>query len=152
YSLTFFGPLPLLVTAMLARVARLGRRGQVIAIALAGALVTFNLVTHVAFVRAGASDPVRPVDAAITRMEGLGIAACYADSRIAQVLSFESTERIVCADYFGLRDYGSLRAVDRVASPETVAIVTHGTIRGPAPSEMAEALSLIGGTVQTSQV
>jgi hypothetical protein len=152
YSLTFFGPLPLLVAAVLARVARLGRPGRVTAIVLAGALVTFNLLTHVAFVRAGAADPVRPVDAAIARMEGLGTTVCYADSRIAQVLSFESSERIVCADHFGLRDYGSLRAVDGVASPEKVAIVTHGTIKGPAPADMAKVLARIGGTAQTTQV
>jgi hypothetical protein len=152
YCLPFFGPLPLLVAAMLARVARLGRAGRVTAITLAVALLTFNLVTHVAFVRAGAKDPVRPVDAVIARMEELGTTACYADSRISQVLSFESTERIVCADHFGLRDYGSLRAVNRVESPETVAIVTHRTIRGPAPGEMASVLARIGGTALTSEV
>ena len=37
YSLTFFGPLPLLVTAVLGRVARRGRAGKVTALALAGA-------------------------------------------------------------------------------------------------------------------
>jgi hypothetical protein len=152
YSLPFFGPLPLLVTAMLARVAHLGRSGRVTAIALAGALITFNLMTHVAFVRAGAQDPVRPVDAAITQMEALGTHACYADSRIAQVLSFESTGRIACADHFGLRDYGTLRTVNSVESPETVAIVTHQRMRGPAPGDMAKALERIGGTAQTATV
>jgi 4-amino-4-deoxy-L-arabinose transferase-like glycosyltransferase len=152
YSLTFFGPLPLLVAAMLARVAQWGRAGRWAAIGLAGALVAFNLTTHVAFVRAGAGDPARPVDAAIAEMETLGTPACYADSRIAQVLSFESTGRIVCADHFGLRDYTSLRTVNQIASPETVAIVTHRTIKGPAPGDMAKALARIGGTAQTTTV
>ena len=105
YSLTFFGPLPLLVAAVLGAPGPAGRAGRATAIALAGALIVFNLTTHVAFVRAGAREPVRPVDAAIAQLEALGATACYADSRIAQVLSFESTERIVCADYVGLRNY-----------------------------------------------
>jgi hypothetical protein len=152
YSLTFFGPLPLLVAAMLARVAQWGRAGRTIAIALAVALITFNLTTHIAFVRAGAQDPVRPVDAAIAEMEALGTSACYADSRIAQVLSFESTGRIVCADHFGLRDYGSLRTVNAIESPDTVAIVTHRTIKGPAPGDMERTLARIGGTATTTGV
>jgi hypothetical protein len=152
YALTFFGPLPLLVAAMLARVARFGRAGRATAFALAVMLITFNLVTNIAFVRAGTGDPVRPVDAVISRMGELGITACYADSRIAQVVSFESKGRIVCADHYGLRDYASLRAVDRIESPARVAIVTHRTIRGPAPGDMARTLERIGGTAQTSEV
>src|SRR5262249_28621725 len=152
YSLTFFGPLPLLVTAMLARVAHFGRAGRATAIALAGTLIAFNLLTHVAFVRAGALDPFRPVDAVITQMQTLGITACYADSRVAQVLSFESTGRIACADHLGLRDYATLRTVNSVESPETVAIVTHRRMRAPAPGDMVRALERIGGTAQTATV
>jgi hypothetical protein len=148
YSLTFFGPLPLLVAAVLARLAHLGRAGRVTAVVLAGALITFNLVTHVAFVRAGAREPVRPVDAAIAQLEALGTTACYAHGRIAQVLSFESTGRIVCADYFGLRNYAALRTVNAVEAPETVAIVTHRVLKVPDPSEIARALERIGGTAQ----
>ena len=63
YALTFSGPLPLLVTAMLARMARTGRLARYAAISLAGALLVFNLLTHVAFLvparrrRAGQSTP-----------------------------------------------------------------------------------------------
>ena len=39
YALTFSGPLPLLVTAMLARMARTGRLARYAAISLAGALL-----------------------------------------------------------------------------------------------------------------
>jgi hypothetical protein len=152
YSLTFFGPLPLLVAAVLARLALLGRVGRMTAIALAGALVTFNMVTHVAFVRAGAREPVRPVDAAIARLEALGTTACYAHSRIAQVLSFESTERIVCADYFGLRNFAALRTVNSIEVPDTVAIVTHRVLQVPNPGDMARALVRIGGTAQETVV
>lgn len=152
YSLTFFGPLPLLVAAVLARLARLGRAGRVTAVALAGALIAFNLVTHVAFVRAGAREPVRPVDAVIAQLEALGVTACYADSRIAQVLSFESTERIECADHFGLRNYAALRTVNRVETPETVAMVTHRVMKGPDPRDFARALARVGGTAQKTVV
>ena len=41
-------------------------------------------------IRDSAAMPWRPVDAVIARLETLGIHACYADSRIAQVLTFES--------------------------------------------------------------
>src|SRR5262249_56671558 len=91
YALTFYGPLPLLVTAMLARVARMGRLARGAAISLAGALLLFNLLTHVAFLRAGPTMPVRPVDAAIARLPTLGTTACYADSRIRPGITFAST-------------------------------------------------------------
>jgi hypothetical protein len=132
YSLTFFGPLPFLVTAVLARVAQRGRVGEATALTLAGALVAFNLLTHVAFVRAGSSEPGRPVDAVIARMAALGLTSCYADSRISQVISFESAGHIVCADYLGLRDYGSLRAVDRVEAPDASPAERTGS-GGPPP-------------------
>ena len=152
YSLTFFGPLSLLVTALLARVARRGRAAEVTALTLAGALVAFNLLTHVAFVRAGASEPVRPVDAVIARIAALGVTSCYADSRISQVISFESAGRVVCADYLGLRDYGSLRAVDGVETPDTVALVTHRRLRAPDPEVLPPELARIGGMAERSVV
>ena len=122
------------------------------ALALAGALVVFNLLTQVAFVRAGTNEPVRPVDAVIARMTALGTTACYADSRISQVISFESTGRIVCADYVGLRDYASLRTVDAVETPDAVALVAHHRLKGPDPEVLARELARIGGTVERSAV
>jgi hypothetical protein len=152
YCLPLQGLLPLLVAAVLARLDRFGRAGRVTAVALAGALVTFNLVTHVAFVRAGTGTPVRPVDAAIAELRALGVTACYADSRIAQVITFESTAHITCADYGGLRNYAALQTVDRIESPETVAIVTHRVLRDPEPEQMARALARIGGTAEETAV
>ena len=134
-----FGPLPLLVAAVLARLASIGRAGRGAAFSLAGALIVFNVVTHVAFVQAGAGTSVRPVDTAIAKLDALGVTACYADSRIAQVISFESTERVVCADFNGLRNYAALRTVDRVEAPETVAIVTHRVMRNPEPASWPRA-------------
>jgi hypothetical protein len=151
YSLTFFGPLPLLVTAVLARLARLGRAGRGAALALAGALLTFNLVTHVAFVRAGATAPVRPVDAVIERLQALGATACYADSRIAQVITFESGGRIVCSDFYGLRNFDLLRTVDRVDDPARVAIVSRPAMDRELPAELAEGVRRTGGGAAVSR-
>ena len=148
YSLTFSSLLPLLVAAVLARLASIGRAGRGMACVLAGALIVFNVTTHVAFVQAGAATPVRPVDTAIATLDALGVTTCYADSRIAQVINFETTERVVCADYNGLRNYAALRTADSVEAPETVAIVTHRTMRNPEPRQMAMALSRIGATRQ----
>ena len=152
YALTFFGPLPLLVTAMLTRVARMGRVGTGAAIALTAALLGFNLLTHTAFLRAGAAMPIRPVDEAIARLQALGTTACYADSRISQVITFESARRIQCAAYNGLRDYATLRLVDRIEAPETVAIVTHRRLQAPDPAMMARDLARIGASAQESYV
>ena len=152
YALTFSGPLPLLVTAMLARMARTGRLARYAAISLAGALLVFNLLTHVAFLGPGAATPVRPVDAVIARLQALGTTACYADSRISQVITFESTRRIQCAAYDGIRDYATLHLVDRIDTPETVAIVTHRRLQNPDPSQMARDLARIGATAQQSVV
>ena len=92
YSLTFFGPLPLLVAAVLARLARRARgardggrpRGR-------ADCLQPRYARRVRPRRSG--EPVRPVDAAIAQLEALGVTACYADSRIAQVITFESGAR-----------------------------------------------------------
>ena len=62
------------------------------------------------------------------------------------MISFESTERVVCADFNGLRNYAALRTVDSVEAPETVAIVTHRVMRSPEAHQLAAALSRIGAT------
>jgi hypothetical protein len=149
YALTFSGPLPLLGTAMLARVARTGRIARYTAASLAAALLAFNLLTHLAFVKSStAATPVRPVDAVISRLQALGATACYADSRISQVITFESTRRIQCAAYDGIRDYATVRLVDAIDAPETVAIVTHRRLQIPDPRQMARDLARIGGTAR----
>jgi hypothetical protein len=142
YAMTFHGTLPVLCAVALARLAATG--WERLAGALAATLLAFNLVTHVAFVRDGAKAPWRPVDAAIARLEARGIRYCYADGRIAQVLAFESGERVLCSDYVGYRNYAFLRAVDRVEDPSTVALVAHHALRGPHPDVLAQALDLVG--------
>jgi Dolichyl-phosphate-mannose-protein mannosyltransferase/F5/8 type C domain len=150
YAMTFHGTLPVLCAVALARVARAG--WIPVAGALAAVLLGFNLVTHVAFVRDSAAMPWRPVDAAIARLEALGIRSCYADSRIAQVVTFESAERVLCADYVGFRNYAFLRAVDRVDDPATVAIVANRSLEKRHPGVMARGLTLIGARYEREDV
>jgi hypothetical protein len=83
----------------LARVARRGQ-GQVTALTLAGALVAFNLLTHVAFVRARRSEPGRPSTPSSRGWRRSDVPATARQPH-RQVISFESAGRIVCADYSG---------------------------------------------------
>jgi hypothetical protein len=142
YAMTFQATLPVLCSLALARLAPVA--GVPVAAGLAAALLGFNLYTHVAFVNDGRAAPWRPVDAAIERLEALGIRTCYADGRIAQVVTFESSERILCSDYEGFRNYDFLRAVDGVDNPSSVAIVTHRALRRPHPDVMAQMLAAAG--------
>jgi hypothetical protein len=150
YAMTFHGTLPVLCAVALARLAAVG--WTPVAGALAATLLGFNLVTHVAFVRDGAKMPWRPVDAAIARLEALGIRFCYADTRLAQVVTFESGEHILCSDYVGFRNYTFLNAVDRVDDPSTVALVAHRTMRRPHPDVLARALELVGARYEREDV
>src|SRR5262249_5097910 len=142
---------PVLGAVALARVAHgrwRARLARPAAITAAVALLLYNGLTHVAFVREAAALPWRPVDAVIPAMADLGIQSCYAASRIAQVIAFESGERIICADYYGLRNFEFLEAVDAVEDPTKVAVVTHRVAEGPAPAVMKRVLHLIGARVE----
>jgi hypothetical protein len=152
YSMTFYATVPVLGAVALGRLARWGRPGTMLAAGLVAFVLAYNLITNLAFVEGSAGDPARPVDAAIQRMEALGLRACYADSRIAQVLAFESRERVECADFHGLRNYAFLRAVDAVDDPAQVAIVTHRVLQGPAPDHMARMLELMGARSRQESV
>jgi hypothetical protein len=144
YALTFYVTLPVLAAAALARTARWRPGGRALAAAAAGGLVAYGALTHVAFVERTRGLPSRPVDALLARLDTLGIRACYADSRIAQVVTFESAGRILCADHYGLRNFAYLQAVDAVEDAATVALVTHRRIEGPPPAQMATLLRALG--------
>jgi hypothetical protein len=152
YAMTFYATLPVLAAGWIAWLGRRGRIGRGAAIGLAVALVGYQLALNVLFVRQAAALPVRPVDQLIARLDTLGVRACYADSRIAQVIAFESGERVTCADFHGLRNYAFLRAVDDVEDPAPVAIVTHRVLKGPAPDAMAAMLDLIGARARVETV
>jgi hypothetical protein len=150
YEITFQGVLPVLCAVALARVA--GAGWTPVAGALAAAILGFNLMTHVQFVRDSAGAPWRPVDAAIARLAADGIRYCYADTRVAQVIAFESAERVLCSDFVGFRNYAFLQTVDRADDPASVAIVTHGGLRRPHPDVMAQTLDLAGARYQRDDV
>jgi hypothetical protein len=151
YSMTFYATLPVLGAAALAAIAR--RRPALRAVAAAAVVVAlgYHATTHVLFVWQAAAFPRRPVDAVLATLTRLDVRTCYADSRIAQVITFESRERIVCADYHGLRNYAFLQVVDDTADPETVAIVTHAQLQGPPPHVMAAALRRVGAEAQVER-
>jgi hypothetical protein len=148
YSITFYVTLPVLCATLLARLARVGRLGRGLAATLAVTVLGYNALTHFAFVEASQTVPPRPIDALIARLERLGVRACYASARIAPVITFESTERIRCAEYSGYRNFGLLRAVDAIDDPAAVAIVTHRVLREPKPTVMAETLRLTGAEMK----
>ena len=152
YSMTFHATLPLLGAVWLGRLGRAGWLGRAAAPALAVLVLGYNLATHAAFVRESRGLPDRPVDAALAALARLGVDACYADSRIAQVLAFESAERVECADYYGLRNYAALQAVDAVEDPARVAIVTHRRLENPPPAEMATLLGALGAAAQRTEI
>ena len=152
YSMTFFATLPVLGAVALARAARGRPRVAALALGAVAILLAYHGALHVRFVREAAAGPWRPVDAAIAALEQLGVRACYADSRIAQVITFESGRRIVCADHYGLRNFEFLQRVDRVDDSAAVAIVTHRVLSSPRPEEMAEGLHRIGGDAMVTRV
>ncbi len=152
YAITFYTTLPVLCAVVLAWVWRWGGAGRVVAGLLGAGLLGYHGLLHVAFVADTAGSPRRSVDAAIARLDSLGIRACYADSRIAQVIAFESAERITCADYYGFRNFAFLQAVDAVDDPAAVAIVTHWRLQSPSPEVLAETLRLMGAEAQEDRV
>lgn len=151
YAMTFYATVPVPGAVALARLAR-RRRSLTRAAAAAVVILLYHGATHVLFVRQAAAHPWRPVDDAIATLTRLGVRACYADSRIAQVITFESRERIVCADYHGLRNYAFLQAVDAIEDPSAVAIVTHRALQIPPPAVMAAALRRIGAAASVATV
>src|SRR5262249_40878074 len=146
YAMTFQGMVPILCAVALARLA--SAVGTPVAAGLAAVLLGFNLTTHVAFVRDSRATSWRPVDAVLARLEALRLRYCYADGRIAQVLTFESSERVLCSDYVGYRNYALLQAVDAVDNPSAVAIVAHRRLLNPHPDTLAQALDLVGARYQ----
>jgi hypothetical protein len=144
--------MPVLIAVVLARLAPMVPAGRVIAVGLAVGLLGYNALTHVIFIRDAAGRPYRPVDAMISRLETLGIRGCYADSRVAQVIAFESRERIQCADLYGYRNFSALQAVDAIDDPAAVALVAHWTLQSPSPEVVTATLQLMGAEVRADRV
>ncbi len=142
YSLTFYAPFSILIAVWLHKILAYHRGLG------AGAMIVlfgFNLFLHFLFLQEYQDHPYRPVDGLIKALKGRGIQYAYADNRISQPLTFESQEKIICADYSGQRNYDYLRAVDQAPAGK-VAIITHRELGNPPPEVMAASLQLIGGS------
>jgi hypothetical protein len=152
YSMTFYATIPILVAVALTRLTRRLPGGPIIAAGLAAGLLVYNGLTNVLFIREAAGEPYRPVDAVIARLHALGIRGCYGDSRVAQVIAFESLERIPCADFVGYRNFALLQAVDAIDQADAVAIVAHWRLQSPSPELVAATLRLMGAEAAQDRV
>jgi len=148
YSLSLYVPFTILVALWLGKIFQFRRA---IGSAVLVGLLCFNIFLHFLFLDEFKTWPYRPIDNLIKSLKDRGIRYAYADNRISQVLTFESQGKIICADYFGRRNYNYLKAVDSAPAGE-VAIVTHEVLGGPYPEAMASTLRLLGGTAEQVKV
>jgi hypothetical protein len=147
YSFSLYVPATILVGLWLEKIFRLRQAlGATVLIGLLG----FNLFLHYLFFDQFKNLPYRPVDALIKALKDHGIRYAYADNRISQVLTFESGESIICADYYGQRNFEFLRMVDAAPAAQ-VAIVTHRKLGNPYPETMAAMLKLLGGSSKRAE-
>ena len=142
YTLTFYTPFLILTAIWLNKVLVFRQwLGGGLLIVLLG----FNLFLHALFLQEYRDLPYRPIAGLIKSLKERDIRFAYADNRISQPLTFESSEKIICADYSGQRNYDYLRAVDQAPAGK-VAIITHRELGNPLPEVMAASLQMIGGS------
>ena len=142
YTLTFYTPFLILTAIWLNKVLVFR---QWLGGALLIVLLSFNLFLHALFLQEYRTQPYRPIAGLINSLKERNIRFAYADNRISQPLTFESSEKIICADYSGQRNYDYLRAVDQAPAGQ-VAIITHRELGSPFPEVMAASLQMIGGS------
>ncbi len=148
YSLALYLPFAIFLALWLGKIFQFRKA---LGVATLGCLLIFNLFLHFLFLDEFKNLPYRPMDNLVKALRNHGIRYAYADNRISQVLSFESGEKIICADYFGQRNYDYLRAVDGAPVRE-VAIITHRQLGKPYPETMAAVLRLLGGSCKQKEV
>lgn len=139
YAEALFPPLAVLVAVWLRAAWRWRPAAGVVLVA---GLCAYNLATHQLFLQEAGKNPVRPVDGVIAALQAQGVTHAYAQGRIAYTLTFESAESIICADYFGWRNYDYLAAVD---ASRRIALITNQDLGNPHPREMAAGLAMLGG-------
>ena len=142
YTLSFYTPFLILLAVWLNKLFTLQRW---IGGGLLVVLLGFNLFLHFLFLHRYQDLPYRPIAGLIQSLKERDIRFAYADNRISQPLTFESQEKIICADYSGQRNYDYLRAVDQAPAGK-VAIITHRELGNPLPEVMAATLQMIGGS------
>jgi len=148
YSLSLYVPFTILVAIWLSKIFQFRKAAG--SSVLVG-LLCFNLFLHFLYLNEFKNWPYRPIDNLIQALKDHGIRYAYADNRISQVLTFESQGKIICADYYGRRNYNYLRTVDAAPAKE-IAIVTHQRVGGPYPETMAVVLRLLGGSYKREEV
>jgi hypothetical protein len=148
YTMALFVALSILVAFWIDRIFRFKK---VFGVGLLFGLLGFNLLTSFLYMEQNKEHPVRPVDDLIRSFNTLGLQYCYSDSRISQVITFESKEKIICADYYGWRNYDYLKIADRAPAQE-LAIVTHRKLGNPYPEAMESSLQLLGAGYEKKEV
>jgi 4-amino-4-deoxy-L-arabinose transferase-like glycosyltransferase len=142
YNIVLYVSLSLLISLWVVRIMNFRKLLGLAAVIL---LLGFNLLTNILYLEQDRNNPAHPAGELIKTFQKLGIRYFYADNRLAQVITFESGEKIIGADYLGMRNYDYLKTVDQAPAGET-AIVTHRKLGNPLPETMESSLLLLGGT------
>lgn len=148
YTMALYVPISILVSLWIIKIMDFRKA---LGIGIFVGFLGFNLWTNVLYLNQDKNNPIRPIDKLISTFQESGIRYCYADSRISQVITFESKETIIGSDYYGWRNYDYLRMVDRAPSQE-VAIVTHRKMGNPYPEAMESSLQLLGAAYEKKEV
>jgi hypothetical protein len=148
YTIVLFVPLTVLMAHW---VTRLLAYRKIIGFGLLFILLAFNLMTQYGYLKLDKGNPVRPVDPLISAFQKAGIRYCYGDNRVTQVVTFESQEKIIAADYFGTRNYEYLKMVDQAPVRE-VALLSHNKLGDPFPTSLEGSLQLLGGSFRKGEV
>jgi hypothetical protein len=148
YAMALYVPISLLVSFWIIKIIDFRKA---LGIGILIGFLGFNLWTNILYLDLNKNTPARPVEELINTFQKLKIRYCYADSRISQVVTFQSREKIIAADYYGWRNYEYLRTVDRAPARE-IAILTHRILGNPYPETMEATLLLLGCTYEKKEM
>jgi hypothetical protein len=148
YILVLFVPLSVLVGFWLTALSRLNLTLGIFSLIC---LLGFNLLTHRLYLDQDKDQPFRPVEALIKDLKQNGIRYCYGHNRITQVVTFESREKIIGADFFGTRNYDYLKMVDSAPTRKT-AFLTHRKLGVPFPETLENSLRLLSAGYEKKEI
>ncbi|MGH7319495.1 MAG: discoidin domain-containing protein [Candidatus Rokuibacteriota bacterium] len=145
----------------------LSRRGRWLPGLLVIALLVLDGTDNFKLIEASVRrrDAPRPVDALIKRLGEERIRHVYAHYRVAWMLAFESGEAIIASDFHGYLENrfmlagksGSymapyFRDMVRVDLSPRVALVTHEGLGRPTAAQLADSLTVLGGSYRRTAV
>jgi hypothetical protein len=148
YTIAVFVPVSLLMASWIIKILDFRKT---LGIGILIGFLGLNLWTNLLYLDQDKKNLIRPIDHLIKSFQESGIHYCYADNRISQVLTFESREKIIAADYYGWRNYQYLKIVDQAPIPE-MAILTHRKLGNPFPETMEKTLQLLGCAYDKKEV